>query len=77
MNAAEKPRALLDAAEHECYAILYEDKDYYYYYESEIHIFGDDSLDMHLREAHRLKSEGHRNVRVIEYVRVMREVASV
>ena len=73
---------MADIEEHDCYAILYEDKDDYYD-ESELHLGGDENFDKdenferYVSRAESLKSEGHRNVRVIEYVIVTREVASV
>lgn len=58
---------------HDIYAIVYEDKDYGWE-EADLHFTGSDSLDDYVAEAKRLVDEGHRNVRVVEYVTVEREV---
>ena len=59
--------------EHE-YAILYDAKDDYWD-ENELHIIGKSvSLESYMERARDLVVEGHRNVRVVEYVTVTREV---
>lgn len=63
--------------EHE-YAILYDAKDDWWD-ENEMHIVRDGGvgLDEYVLAAKRLKEEGHRNVRVVEYVTVTKEVMCV
>ena len=59
--------------EHE-YSILYDAKDDYWD-ENECRIIGKDvTLESYVERAQALVEEGHRNVRVVEYVTVTREV---
>ena len=62
--------------EHE-YAILYDAKDDWWD-ENEMRIVGDgNGLANYILAARRLKEEGHRNVRVVEFVTVTKEVMRV
>ena len=59
--------------EHE-YAVLYEAEDDWWD-ENELHVVGKDvTLESYLELARHLVEEGHRNVRVVEYVTVAKEV---
>ena len=68
---------MADIEEHQAYAILYEDKDEGFE-ECEFHIYKSDiNLGNFIQMAKDMRDEGHRNVRVVEYVTVMREIERV